>query len=58
MVIFFSNVGMDSLVLTLFLDSTVKCGISCHLFLQEVKISFSLCLIKLHIVEHNEGMKV
>ena len=41
MVISFSNVGLDSLVMTFFLHSTVKCGIQCHLFLQEVNLFFA-----------------
>ena len=52
MVISFSNVGMDSLVMTFFLPSTAKCGILCHLFLQEVKINLSVCFMKLHTLEH------
>ena len=52
MVISFSNVGMDSLVMTFFLHSTVKCGIYCNLFLQEVTVNLSLCFIKLHTLEH------
>ena len=41
MVISFSNVGIDSLVVTFLLHSTVKCGIYCQLFLQEVKLNLS-----------------
>ena len=52
MVISFSNVGMNSLVMAFFLHSTVKCGIHSHLFLQELKLNLSLCFVKLYTLEH------
>ena len=51
MVISFSNVGIDSLVMTFLLLSTVKCGTYCHLFLQKVKLNLSLHFIQLHTLE-------